>query len=162
MKMSNEKEIFRDKETNIEMDLQSWKKDQFLEMFLTIHLHMRSRYLVLNCGSNYHLLMKTMMELGGCGVLDNHHVEILNGKIEHLSSAGSDHNFQSSWASQQHAVICLDDLEGTSYQICQSHDTTCREKLTKIKGEFAFLVELPSFWTLAENKLLRQRKVTFP
>ena len=117
--------------SSIPMDLETWKKDQFLVMFLTLHLHMRSRYLVLNCGSNYHLLMKTMMEVGGCGVLDNHHNEILADKSNLFSSVVDQPSFSST--SMQHSIICLDDLEGTTYQICQSHDIECREKLRKVK-----------------------------
>jgi hypothetical protein len=38
----------------------------FLSMTSTLHLQMRAKYFILNCGSNFHFMLRTLVERGGC------------------------------------------------------------------------------------------------
>lgn len=44
------------------------KDEIFLSFMSTLHLQMRGKYLILNCGSNYHTILRQLVDYGDCGV----------------------------------------------------------------------------------------------
>lgn len=44
------------------------KDEIFLSFMSTLHLQMRGKYLVLNCASNYQMILRHLVEYGDCGV----------------------------------------------------------------------------------------------
>lgn len=52
--------------------------DVFISFFSSLHLQMRGRYYILNCGSNFHMVLRTLVKYGGCGFVVNPVVYCLN------------------------------------------------------------------------------------
>lgn len=56
----------------------STMSDVFVSFFSSLHLQMRGRYHILNCASNFHLMLKMLVKYGGCSYCRNPVVYCLN------------------------------------------------------------------------------------
>jgi hypothetical protein len=54
------------------------KDELFISFFSTLHLQLRGKYFILNCGSNFHALISMLIKHGGCGAVNKPHVFCLN------------------------------------------------------------------------------------